>query len=60
MIQPDRTLMTLWRMRTACWISKATNAHSDHVILHDFHSKKWLPERASTLRFMYIACLILV
>jgi hypothetical protein len=25
--------MTVWRMRIACWITKATNTHSDFVIL---------------------------
>jgi hypothetical protein len=24
---PDRPRMTIWRMRIACWISKATNKH---------------------------------
>jgi hypothetical protein len=25
--------MTIWRMRTACWMSKATNTRSQYVIL---------------------------
>jgi len=25
--------MTIWSMRIACWISKATNTHSQYVIL---------------------------
>jgi hypothetical protein len=25
--------MTIWRMRIACWIPKATNTHSEYVIL---------------------------
>ena len=29
--------MTIWRMRLACWITKATNRHSEHVILIVFH-----------------------
>jgi len=24
--------MTIWRMRIACWIPKATNTHSEYVI----------------------------
>ena len=36
MVQPDRPQMTLWRMRIACWISKATNARSEYVIIMTF------------------------
>jgi hypothetical protein len=25
--EPDRPQMTIWRMRIACWIPKATNTH---------------------------------
>ena len=25
--------MTLWRMRIACWIAKATDTHAEYVIL---------------------------
>ena len=25
--------MAIWRMRIACWIPKATNTHSEYVIL---------------------------
>ena len=28
--------MIIWRMRTAGWIPKATNTHSEYVILIDF------------------------
>ena len=28
--------MTIWRIRFACWIPKATNTHSDYVILTAF------------------------
>jgi len=41
--RPDRSLMTIWRMRTPSWIFKATKAHSDNVILHDFHGKNDCP-----------------
>jgi hypothetical protein len=34
--QPGRLQMTLWRMRIACWITKATNTHSQYVILIAF------------------------
>ena len=28
--------MAIWRMRIACWIPKATNTHSEYVILTAF------------------------
>jgi len=27
-VEPDRPQVTIWRMRTACWITEATDAHS--------------------------------
>jgi len=30
-VQPGRPQMTIWRMRVACWIPKATNIHSQVV-----------------------------
>ena len=27
-LQPDRPQMTIWRMRIACWLPKATEPHS--------------------------------
>jgi quinol-cytochrome oxidoreductase complex cytochrome b subunit len=46
-------------MRIACWITKATNKHSEYVILIAFPRQKWLRERASMLRYTYITCLVL-
>jgi hypothetical protein len=43
------------RMRFACWITKATNTHSEYVILIAFPRQQWLRERASVLRYTYIA-----
>jgi hypothetical protein len=50
--------MTACRMRIACWITKATNTHSDNVILINFPLQQWLHERASVLRYMHIDCLL--
>jgi hypothetical protein len=44
------------RMRIAWWIPKATNTHSEHVILTAFARKQWFRDRASILRYPYIAC----
>jgi len=40
-------------MRTAYYIPKATNTHSEYVILIAFPQEKWLHERASMLRYTY-------
>jgi hypothetical protein len=58
--KPGRPQMTTWRMRIACWIPKATNTNSEYAILIAFFMQQWLHERASMLRFTYIACVICV
>jgi hypothetical protein len=35
------------RMRFACWVTKATDTHSEYVILLAFPRQEWLRERAS-------------
>jgi hypothetical protein len=50
--------MTLWRMCIACWVPKATNTLSEHVILIAFPLQQWLHDRASALGYTYIACLV--
>ena len=49
---------TIWHMRIAYWIPKATNKPSEYVISTDFSPQQWLQERASMLCFSYIACII--
>jgi hypothetical protein len=56
MLETDRPCMIKWRMRIARWIPKATNTHSEYVILIAFPLKQRLHERASELRYMCIAC----
>ena len=41
-VERDRPQMTIWRMRIACWIPKATNARTGCVILIPFPLKQWL------------------
>jgi hypothetical protein len=44
------------RMRFACWVTKATDTHSEYVILTVFQRQPWLLERASVLNvYVYIA-----
>jgi len=57
-VQSDRPQMAVRRMRITCCIPKATNTHSECVILIAFPLQQWLHERASILRSTYIACLV--
>jgi hypothetical protein len=50
--------MTIWCIRIACWIPKATNTLSEYVILIAFPLQQRLHERASMLRYTYIVCLV--
>jgi hypothetical protein len=54
-----RPQMTIWRMRIACWIPRATHRHLHHVLLIALPLQQWLHERASMLCYTYIACLVL-
>jgi hypothetical protein len=56
-VDPRRPQMTIWRKRIPCWIPKATNTHSEYVILIAFPLQQRLYERASMLRYMFVACL---
>ena len=44
--------MTIWRMRIACWIPKATHTHTHthNMELGAFALQQWLHEGASVLR----------
>jgi hypothetical protein len=55
---PKRQQMKIWSMSFTCRIPEATNAHSEYVILTAFPLQQWLHERASMLRYRYIACLV--
>jgi len=46
------------KLRSAFWIPKATNTHSEYIILITFPLQQWLHESASILRCTYIACLV--
>jgi len=57
-VQPDRPQMKIERKCIAGWIHKATNTYSGYVILVAFTLQQWFHERASLLRYTYIACLV--
>ena len=42
MVQPDRPQMTIWRMGIACWVTKATETHSEYEILVAFQWQQWV------------------
>jgi hypothetical protein len=46
------------RIRFVCWITKATDAHLEYVILIAFPRQQCLRERASVLRYTCIACVV--
>ena len=56
-VERGRPQMTIWCMRVACWIRKATGKHSEYVILIAFALQQCSHERASMLRYTYIAVL---
>ena len=43
----------IWRMRIACWVTKATDTPSEYVIFIAFPQQQWLRERAPMLRCIY-------
>jgi len=45
-------------MRIACWIPKATNTHTCSVIIIVLPLQQWLHERASLLRYTYLASVV--
>ena len=47
--------MTILRTRIECWITKATHTHTQYVILTAPALQQCLHERASMLRYAYIA-----
>ena len=51
-VEPGSPQMTICCMRIACWIRKATNTHSEYVILVAIPRQRRFRERASTFRYM--------
>jgi hypothetical protein len=47
---------TTRRMRIECWMTRATNTHSEYVILNAFPWQAWLHESASVPR-LYVCSL---
>jgi hypothetical protein len=45
-------------MRISRWIPKATNAHSQYIIVITFPLQQWLHESFTKLGYTHIACLV--
>ena len=58
-VQPDMSTdgNRLWRTHFASWVPKATDTHSEYVILFAFHSNNGFANAAQCYAYMYIACL---
>jgi hypothetical protein len=50
--------MTIWRIRNACWILKATSTHSEYIVLIALSWQQWLDGRALMLLYTRIACFV--
>jgi hypothetical protein len=57
-MEQRRPQVTIWRIRIACWIPKATNTRTCCVVLIVFPHQKWLYERVSMLCYACIDCLV--
>ena len=58
-VERSRPQIAIRRMRIACRIPKATNTHSEYVILIALPQQQWLHERAWMLLYTYIACIVI-
>jgi len=56
-VEPGRPQITIWRRRTARWIHKATNTHSEYVTLIAFALQRWLEKRTLRVTLQFTACL---
>ena len=56
-VELGRPQMTIWCMHISCWIPKATNRHSEYIILIAFPLQQWLHKSASVLCYTYIVCI---
>ena len=52
-VEPERSQMTIWRMRIPCRIPEFTNTHSEYVISIALPLQQQLYERVSMLRCTY-------
>jgi len=64
-VELGRSQITIWRMRIACCIPKATNTHThththtQYVIFIPFPLQQWFHERPSVVPYAYFDCLVI-
>jgi len=56
-VKPDKP-QTVWHMHIACWISKATNPHSEYIIL--ISTATMVAHTCLSVHYTYIAYLVCV
>ena len=55
-VKPERPQMTIWRMRFVCWITEATDTHSEYVTLFNFSTATVVTR--TRMNVTYIVCLV--
>jgi len=58
LVESDRPKMTIRRMCVSRWIPKATDTHSEYVMLIAFSLQQRLHELAPSVTLYYIGCLV--
>ena len=48
----------IWRMHFACWLTKATDTHSEYLIVIAVPLQEWLHEGTSILRYIFDICFV--
>ena len=48
-VERGKPQMAIWRMRILCRLSKATNQHTEYVVLIAFSLQQWLHDRDSSV-----------
>jgi hypothetical protein len=57
-VERDRPQMAIWRMRIACWMTRAADTHSEHVILIAFPLQHGRTNAPQYYVYTFIACLV--
>jgi hypothetical protein len=57
-VELERPHMTVWRMRFAYWINRATQTHEEYVMLIAFHGNNGVANAPQCYVYTYIVCLL--
>ena len=57
-VERARPQITIWRIHIACWVTKATNPHSEYVTHTAFPLQQKLQERTSLLHYSLLPVLL--